>query len=127
MLNIFKKKKKVTNNSLFTINPYYHSGMWVFDDDRVNLVKEPFVSGMPDIIESGLDKEKINNPKEGFIAIFSTTAVPGYTMELEKLNEEGGGNWYINNETNQVGWLCPALFLYYTDAPNKLYIKLKNK
>ena len=37
---------EVSNNSIFTISPYKHNGVWVFDDSRVNLVKEPFVEGI---------------------------------------------------------------------------------
>ena len=32
-------------NSLFVIAPYKWEGMWVFDDPRVGLRREPFVSG----------------------------------------------------------------------------------
>ena len=39
------------NNSLFVIAPYWDSGTWVFDDERVGLVREPFVSGVPDMID----------------------------------------------------------------------------
>ena len=39
------------NNSLFVIAPYWDSGIWAFDDERVGLVREPFVSGVPDMID----------------------------------------------------------------------------
>ena len=32
-------------NAINAIWPYKHHGMWVFDDARVGLVQEPFVSG----------------------------------------------------------------------------------
>jgi hypothetical protein len=32
-------------NAINVIWPYKHHGMWVFDDARVALVQEPFVSG----------------------------------------------------------------------------------
>ena len=32
-------------NSIFVIKPYKWNGMWVFDDERVGLDKEPFVAG----------------------------------------------------------------------------------
>ena len=32
-------------NAINVISPYKHHGMWVFDDARVGLVQEPFVSG----------------------------------------------------------------------------------
>ena len=38
-------------NALFVIEPYQWNGIWVFDDPRVGLQQEPFVSGMPEIIE----------------------------------------------------------------------------
>ncbi len=31
------------------IFPYGHQGTWMFDDERVGLVQEPFVEGMPEI------------------------------------------------------------------------------
>ena len=32
-------------NAIFVIKPYKWNGMWVFDDERVYLDKEPFVAG----------------------------------------------------------------------------------
>jgi len=39
------------NNALFVIAPYRFEGMWVFDDPSAGLVREPFVSGVPEMIE----------------------------------------------------------------------------
>jgi len=35
------------------------------------------------------------------------------------------GNWYKANVFGQemIGWLCPALFLYFPQAPNTIYAK----
>ena len=38
-------------NSIMVIVPYWYEGTWVFDDDRVGLVREPFVSGIPEMID----------------------------------------------------------------------------
>ncbi len=38
-------------NVLSIIHPYKHNGTWVFDDERVGLDKEPFVSGADVIID----------------------------------------------------------------------------
>ena len=38
------------NNSIFVIRPYKSNGMWVFDDERVGLDKEPFVAGADTMI-----------------------------------------------------------------------------
>ena len=39
------------NNSIQVISPYWYNGFWVFDDERRGLVQEPFVSGVPDMID----------------------------------------------------------------------------
>ena len=38
-------------NSLLLIAPYRYQGTWVFDDESVGLSREPFVSGMPEMID----------------------------------------------------------------------------
>jgi hypothetical protein len=38
-------------NTINVIAPYKHLGMWVFDDPRVGLSKEPFVSGADAMID----------------------------------------------------------------------------
>ena len=42
---------------------------------------------------------------------------------------EGGGNVYTGRFEGEVqemeGWLCPALNLYYPDAPKKLYVQVR--
>jgi hypothetical protein len=38
-------------NALIAIYPYKFEGLWVFDDEKVGLVQEPFVSGADEIIE----------------------------------------------------------------------------
>ena len=38
-------------NALLVIQPYRSHGTWVFDDPAVGLVREPFVSGIPQMID----------------------------------------------------------------------------
>jgi hypothetical protein len=109
------------NNSIFNIQPYKYQGLWVFDDERVDLVKEPFVSGMPEIIEYILASKKWT--KTSFNMIFSATELPEYDIVLTKEKRFAGGNWYIDTVTGMRGWLCPALYLYFKRAPKKLYFK----
>src|SRR5207302_747659 len=106
-------------NALFVIEPYYWNGMWVFDDPRVGLDKEPFVSGIPEIIERVV--QDIPRAEEGFVLVFSANPFPGATVELEWVREEFGGQWYRWKATGMEGWLCPALFQYFERAPQKLY------
>ena len=37
----------------------------------------------------------------------------------------GVGNWYRGTVCGEemIGWLCPALFHYFTEAPQKIYAK----
>ena len=39
------------SNALRVIVPYWYEGSWVFDDSSVDLVREPFVLGIPEMID----------------------------------------------------------------------------
>jgi hypothetical protein len=114
---------KPMTNSLFAIAPYWLEDrkMWVFDDAAVNLVQEPFVSGIPEMIDDLV--ADIPNAHQGFRMIFSAGPFPGYQRKLTRLREEFGGNWYRADEPPMEGWLCPALFKYYDEAPETIYVK----
>jgi hypothetical protein len=88
--------------------------MWVFDDPRVGLDKEPFVEDIP-----GAEK--------GFRLLFSASPFPGYTARLEWRREAYGGNWYFSPDFKMEGWLCPALFKYFDKAPKEIYVKAEQK
>jgi hypothetical protein len=107
-------------NALTVIEPYWWQGTWVFDDKAVGLDKEPFVKGVPAIIDE-LVKD-IPNAHKGFRLLFSTVQFPNYQLELVWLREEYGGNWYKTNNPTAEGWLCPALFRYYQAAPKTIYV-----
>jgi hypothetical protein len=111
------------SNALFVIQPYRWKGLWVFDDARVGLEREPFVAGMPEIID--LAVQEIPNAAQGFLLIFSAHPFPGATVELDWVREELGGNWYRWNAHAMEGWLCPALFKYFATAPRKLYAQAR--
>ena len=109
-------------NALTVIRPYKVDGVWVFDDPAVGLVREPFVSGIPEMIEA--ITRDIPDAESGFNLIFSPTPFPGMTAELERVREEYGGNWYRWAATGQEGWLCPALFRYFEEAPERLFVQV---
>jgi hypothetical protein len=108
-------------NAIHVIVPYRHASTWVFDDPRVGLAQEPFVSGIPEMIDALV--AKISNADKGFRLLFSCSRFPGYHVKLEKLREEYEGIWYRWTERNAEGWLCPALLLYFSEAPPLLYVK----
>jgi len=112
-------------NSIFVIFPYRSGGTWVFDDEAVGLVREPFVCGIPEIIDQLV--AHIPDAADGFKLLFSPQPFPGYQMKLVFKREEFGGNWYFAEELGTEGWLCPALFKYFAAAPQELYAKAEKK
>ena len=109
-------------NSLLDVYPYKYRGTWVFDDERVGLYREPFVLGVPEMIDF-LVKD-IPNAQKGFRMTFSVFPFPDYAQHIQKTREEFNGNWYKMTEAPYIeGWLCPALFKYFSIAPDDLYVK----
>lgn len=109
------------SNQIMVIFPYLYEGTWVFDDPEKNLEKEPFVCGIPEMIN--IMTKNIANAKYGFKMLFSFAPFPGYQAELVYSREEYGGNWYYWEKYNLEGWLCPAMFKYFENTPNKIYCK----
>lgn len=69
----------------------------------------------------------IDNAEAGFTLIFSANPFPGHNALFEWLREETGGNWYLHRDLNMEGWLCPALFEYFDEAPRTIYAQFKPK
>ena len=111
----------MNTNSIMVIQPYRHAGTWVFDDPAVGLVQEPFVSGIPEMID--ILVADIAGASAGFRLLFSTAPFPGYDVKLDWRRSEYDGNWYYASQYQLEGWLCPALFKYFPSAPHELYIK----
>lgn len=111
----------VPSNQIQVIAPYWHAGTWVFDDERTGLVQEPFVSGVPTMIDNLV--QEIPEARSGFRLLFSTTPFPGFPRKLSWVREEMGGNWYRSDQPEMEGWLCPALFKYFAAAPATLFVK----
>lgn len=112
-------------NSIMVLAPYRHAGTWVFDDAAVGLTREPFVSGIPAIIDDMV--KSIPDADAGFRLLFSAQPFPGHTHQLTWLRADQGGNWYFCEQLEQEGWLCPALFRYYREAPRTFYAKAEPK
>ena len=110
-------------NALMIIQPYRHNGMWVFDDEDAGLAKEPFISGADDIIDRAVREKGIPDAGEGFRLLFSAGQFPDYDLKLEWLREGDGGNWYQAEQFEMEGWLCPALFCYFDEAPGEIYAR----
>lgn len=109
------------SNSIMVIKPYRYAGTWVFDDETTGLRREPFVGGMPEIIEELV--KNIPDVDKGFRLLFSTHPFPGCTLKLIWRRGDRSGNWYYCEQYQKEGWLCPSLFKYYHEAPKELYAK----
>ncbi|MEM6750407.1 MAG: DUF6717 family protein [Planctomycetota bacterium] len=108
-------------NAIRVITPYRYEGTWVFDDPAVDLVREPFVAGIPEMIDALL--AEVVAGAERFRLVFSDKPFPGATLELLRDREEAEGWWYRVAQPAMEGWLCPALFKYFDAAPERLYAK----
>lgn len=118
-------------NAINVIKPYRWNGMWVFDDERVGLIKEPFVAGADTMIDQAIAMKKIRNADQGFVLVFSEHPFPDADIEVNWMREEMGGDvyeWTFEEDgapRTMEGWLCPALKLYYEEAPQKLYLQFR--
>jgi hypothetical protein len=114
-------RRSAPANAILIIKPYRHAGSWVFDDARYGLVKEPFIAGIPEMIDKMV--EDIPNAETGFRLLFSAMPFPDYEVKLVWRRTDGTGNWYYCEKYDMEGWLCPALDKYYDEAPKELYAK----
>ena len=116
-----------TSNSLLVIAPYRCAGTWVFDDPLTGLKAEPFVAGIPELIDKLIAEANIPDADKGFRLIFSRQPFPGFQTKVVWRRTEAGGNWYYSEKYNAEGWLCPALFKYMKRAPREIYVKAEKK
>ena len=112
-------------NAIIAIHPYKYEGLWVFDDAKVGLSQEPFVSGADEIIDRMV--QGIPNAATGFTLLFSASPFPGHQAIFEWRRKDLGGNWYYSPQLGLEGWLCPALFRYFDAAPERIYAQFKAK
>lgn len=108
-------------NSILVISPYRYQGTWVFDDDRFGLVREPFVAGVPEMIDVLV--ADIPNADQGFRLTFSARPFPDFEKKLSWVRGDMDGNYYKLEDPLMEGWLCPAMFKYFDEAPAELYVK----
>jgi hypothetical protein len=114
-------------NQIMVIASYWLADdeTWVFDNLAVGLYQEPFVSGVPEMIDY-LVKD-IPDARAGFRLLFSASPFPGHQQRLVWQWEDCEGNWYASVDPSMEGWLCPALFRYFDRAPAELYVRAEAK
>ena len=112
-------------NAIGIIAPYRYHGAWVFDDDAVGLRREPFVAGVPAMIDA-LVKDVPDAPN-GFRLLFSANPFPGSQKKLTWTRGDSLGNYYKLDDPPLEGWICPAMFRYFKEPPKTLYVKAEPK
>lgn len=117
---ITEQKLVSAGNALLVIQPYHTGKGWAFDEPRVGLKGEPFVLGVPEMIDRL--SAGIPGADKSIRLIFSQNPFPG-AVRLDRRREENGGNWYYCSDYNMEGWLCPALFKFFPRAPQHIYAK----
>ena len=118
-----------------TLYPYWHHGCWVFDDARTGLQAEAFVNGTTEMITRVVEAKAIPHPHQGFAMTFASEPFDGHDVQVTRLtageaSRRGlpaydNSNWYEGDilGDHMVGWLCPALLLYFRSAPDRLYVR----
>ena len=110
-----------SSNAIMVIAPYDYDGTWVFDDAAAGLVREPFVAGVPEMIDV-LVKD-IPDAKRGFRLLFSANPFPSHEKKLTWLRGDSQGSYYRLDDPPMEGWICPAMFKYYRSPPQHIYVK----
>jgi hypothetical protein len=115
-----------TSDAVFVIEPYRYDGAWVFDDPAVGLIREPFVSGVTEMIDRLVTG--IPGAARGFRLLFAVRPFETARTSLTWVRADPvEGNWYRADDGGEEGWLCPALFCYFPSPPRKIYVGAEPK
>lgn len=104
-------------NAIKTILAYKWNGLWVFDEESVGLVKEPFVAGADTLLD------RISDGHQSIVLIFSDIEFPDYHFSTVLVDTAPSGSNYYCPELDHNLWLCPALFKFFPEAPQTIYVK----
>ncbi len=117
----------MSDRRTLTLYPYLLGGScWVFDDERTGLKEEAFVLGMTEMISRVVRSKQVPDAERGFAMTFSDRPFEGHDVVLRWLRSDGGlGNWYEGTVVGErmEGWLCPALLLYFQEAPRAIFVR----
>jgi len=119
-----KKSRGMLGNALMLIRPYKLNGVWVFDEPRVQVEREPFVGDTNKIIDTLIGPENLAQAERaGFNLFFSAQPFPGYQAQVCFVREEFQGSWYRWEERNLEGWLCAAMYYFFEESPKEIFFK----
>ena len=89
----------------------------MFDDPAHQILAEPFVLGMSEIITERIPTN------DRCTLLFSLNPFPG-SHSLNLLNMEADGGWYREPELDMQGWLCPVTRVYCGGMPGKIHYRI---
>lgn len=114
-------------NTVWSIRPRWRFGVWVFDDERFELVAEPFVGDTNRIVDLAITQagdspaSQIKEAKFTLSFVFDAPAPPSFNAVVcQKTATEGSWTLYRVVGHGIEGWLCPALFHYTEKAPERI-------
>lgn len=110
-------------NSLFVIRPYKYYGQWVFDDADKGLNREALVAGIDEMLN--IWEKQLHASNKGLVITFSEHYFPGINFCIDWVRQDVVGNWYESKIFGFQGWLCPALFKYFNQAPKQIFAKIE--
>ena len=116
VVSIRLKLKPKGQKAIFSVLIHKMGNEWFMDDVTKEIVNEPLICGMPEIIEHIVGRDI-----HCFAATFSNTTSEDQQVLLRR-EPENGGYWYELKGASMRGWLCPVLFRYFDEAPLNLYV-----
>lgn len=113
----------MNKNSIQVLELRRMGNTWVFDDLPKGVVNEPFVAGVPTIIDRLLARKGIT--ERTVHVYFSDGPFPDADACLSFLREDLNGAWYTYQ--GMRGWFCPCFWKYFDkeNPPKRVYIKLE--
>lgn len=111
------------NNAVKRIELYKRGSTWLFDDEYLNIVGEPFVCGASEAIQYIVDSLQIKD-KEHLVIIFGEK-LGDWDAEIT-LTKDGGDNAWYELKMGDVLmrlWLCPCLCRFFSNPPKTIFIK----
>lgn len=122
------------SNSLFTLEIYRHAGTWCFTDPERDLLHEPFVLGIPDMINTIIKDKYHTLENTKYRVTFAATAFPKTKFYLLQHSDEAQGYWYSLQKVGELvessdkaekGWLCPATLKFFSAFPSEIYVDIE--
>jgi hypothetical protein len=105
----------------YSVKAYRENGVWFFDDDEIEISREPFVGGMSEIIDYILQKKFIRGGHRGIKLEFSDKSFEN-AEKLKKI-EDLPDNWAKYEYEDREGMLCPVALQYFDRHPQELFIR----